>query len=130
VVVRHFDSRDDIIVFICRNQIGRRNLSPDTLSYVIGLMFNLEKKKHGAEIGGRGNQHTKLVTSQNDTLPNINDTAKAIAKETGTSRATVFRAGQFASAVDALSENEPKRQALFMFCGAEGAYPGQPETAP
>lgn len=111
VVVRHFDSRDDIIVFICRNQIGRRNLSPDTLSYVIGLMYNLEKKKHG---GDRGNKHTKLPTAQNEQLQGNEDTSDKIAKETGVSRATVVRAGQFASAVDALSENEPSVKAAIL----------------
>lgn len=168
MVVRHFDSRDDIIVFICRNQIGRRNLSPDTLSYVIGLMYNLEKKKRGAETGGRGNQYSKVVKGQNDPLAKNEDTATRIAREVGVGSKTVKRAGQFASAVDALSENEPsvktailsgksgltrksvveiaamddeKKKAavdkikagegsLFMFCGADGAYPGQPETAP
>lgn len=104
VVVRHFDSRDDKIVFICRNQIGRRNLSPDTLSYVIGLMYNLEKKKHG---GDRGNKHTKLPTTQNEEMVKPATTATRIAKEIGVGRATVERAGQFASAVDALSKDEP-----------------------
>lgn len=150
MVVRHFDSRDDIIVFICRNQIGRRNLSPDTLSYVIGLMYNLEKKKHGGE---RGNQHTKLAKTQNGTLAEKSDTADKIAREVGVGKNTVKRAGQFASAVDTLSENEPSvkaailsgksgltrksvveivgtREGLFMFCGADGTYPGQPEAAP
>ena len=111
MVVRHFDSRDDIIVFICRNQIGRRNLSPDSLSYVIGLMYNLEKKKHGGE---RGNQHTKLAKTQNGTLAEKVDTADRIAREVGVGKNTVKRAGQFASAVDTLSENEPSVKAAIL----------------
>ena len=69
-------------------------------------MYNIEKKRHGGE---RGNQHTKLANAQNEQLPSNEGTSDKIAKETGVSRATVVRAGQFASAVDALSENEPKR---------------------
>lgn len=114
VVVRHFDSRDDVIVFICRNQIGRRNLSPDTLSYVIGLMYNLEKKKRGAETGGRGNQHTKLVNGKNCQLPRNTYTSEKIAKIAGVSEKSVRNAGQFASAVDALSENEPSVKAAIL----------------
>lgn len=111
VVVRHFDSRDDIIVFICRNQIGRRNLSPDTLSYVIGLMYNLEKKRNG---GNRGNQYAKVALTQNEDVAKPITTATRIAKEIGVGRATVERAGQFASAVDALSENEPTVKAAIL----------------
>lgn len=114
VVIRHFDSRDDIIVFICRNQIGRRNLSPDTLSYVIGLMYNLEKKKRGAETGGRGNQHTKLVNGKNCQLPRNTYTSEKIAKIAGVSEKSVRNAGQFASAVDTLSENEPSVKAAIL----------------
>lgn len=108
VVVRHFDSRDDIIVFICRNQIGRRNLSPDTLSYVIGLMYNLEKKKRGAETGGRGNQYSKVVKHENHDLPNKGSTAQKIAGEIGVSKQTVEKAGKFAYAVDSLSKFDPE----------------------
>ena len=67
-------------------------------------MYNLEKKRHGGE---RGNQHTKLASTQNEELPSRETAAARIAKEVGVGRATVERAGQFASAVDALSENEP-----------------------
>jgi len=113
-------------------------------------MYNLEKKRNG---GDRKSAEWEKSDAQNEQLKNENDTATAVSKETGVSRATVVRAGQFASAVDALSENEPSVKAailsgksgltrksvveiaamgegLFMFCGADGTYPGQPETAP
>lgn len=97
VVVRHFDSRDDIIVFICRNQIGRRNLNKDTMNYIIGVMYNHDKCK----VGGKRDDGC-----QNDNLPTR--TTERIAKELGIGVHTVHRAGKFASAVDKLSQSDPE----------------------
>ena len=67
-------------------------------------MYNLEKKRSGGDRRSQDFQKT-----QNGTLIGKPDTADRIAREVGVGKNTVKRAGQFASAVDALSENEPKR---------------------
>jgi len=73
------------------------NLHPDQASYLRGKRYNAEKQAHGAEQGGRGNQH--LVSSQNDNLPK---THERLAEEYKVSPATITRDGQYAAAVDTL----------------------------
>ena len=104
---KHFDDRYAVIAWICRNQLGRRNLTPEQKKYLIGKQYEAEKSSHGAKDGFRGNQHTSLVKCQDGTLPNQADTADRIAKENGIGRRSVFRAEAFSKAVDIADEVDP-----------------------
>lgn len=96
-----FADREAAADWIDANQLGRRNLTPDQRTLLLGRRYNREKKKHGAETGGRGNQH--VVKDQTDTLP----TADKLAQQYSVSPATVKRAGQYAAAVDAVAKAMP-----------------------
>ena len=50
-----FENREETIAWICRNQLGRRNLSPEQKRYLLGKQYEAEKK--AAKIF-RGNQYT------------------------------------------------------------------------
>ena len=50
-----FENREEAIAWICRNQLGRRNLSPEQKRYLLGKQYEAEKKV--AKIF-RGNQYT------------------------------------------------------------------------
>lgn len=102
-----FDDRFAVIAWICKNQLGRRNLTPEQKKYLIGKQFEAEKATRGAADGFRGNQHTNLVKCQLGTLPEQVDTAKRIAQENGIGRRSVFRAEAFSKAVDIADEVEP-----------------------
>lgn len=102
-----FDDRYAVIAWICKNQLGRRNLTPEQKKYLIGKQYEVEKASHGAKDGFRGNQHTSLVKCQVGTLPNQADTADRIAKENGIGRRSVFRAEAFSKAVDIADEVDP-----------------------
>ena len=104
---REFDDRHDALAWICKNQLGRRNLTPEQKKYLIGKQYEAEKATHGAKDGFRGNQHTSLVKCQDGTLPNQADTADRIAKENGIGRRSVFRAEAFSKAVDIADEVDP-----------------------
>jgi hypothetical protein len=79
------------------NQLGRRNLKPDQLSYIRGRLYNRQKQKHGGQLPkGKSQIDTSL------------DTASAIANTHGVSRATVIRDGKKAEAID----KRPSRSAL------------------
>ena len=39
----HFDSREEVIAWICANQLGRRNISEETRKYLIGVQYESEK---------------------------------------------------------------------------------------
>ncbi len=103
---KHFDDRNEAIAWICKNQLGRRNLTPEQKKYLIGKQYEAEKASHGAKDGFRGNQYSDLVKGQNDHLPKMT-TRERIAKETNTSDSYVRRAEEYANAVDLADEAVP-----------------------
>ena len=100
---KYFDDRYAVIAWICKNQLGRRNLTPEQKKYLIGKQYEAEKAAQG---GNHGNQYTSLAKCQLGTLPKA-DTADRIAKENGIGRRSVFRAETFAKAVDIADVVEP-----------------------
>ena len=58
-----FENREEAIAWICRNQLGRRNLSPEQKRYLLGKQYEAEKK--AAKIF-RGNQYTLAKKSGGD----------------------------------------------------------------
>lgn len=91
--------------WICRNQLGRRNLTKSQRQILIGTMLQSRKKAHGASDGFRGNQS---VRDQNGLLPNHpHRTAEAIAKELGVGITTVKRAEKYKDGVKDLEEIAP-----------------------
>ena len=93
-----FNNKYEAITWICKNQAGRRNLTSEQLTYLIGKQYEAEKQSWGASDGFRGNGKGDLVSSQNENLLRTN---KRIAQEYGIGHATVNRAEQFANGVDA-----------------------------
>ena len=104
---KHFDDRFAAIAWICRNQLGRRNLTPEQKKYLIGKQYEAEKSSYGANEGFRGNQYCEMVSSQNGNLPKKEKTCERIARENGISKNTVIKAEQFSKAVDIADEAVP-----------------------
>lgn len=81
--VLFFGNRDNAKEWIIKNQLGRRNLSPDDFRSLLGMLYNARKKEaHRPEKRGQ----SEPVTPQR--------TAEAIASEYGVSPSTVKRAGK------------------------------------
>lgn len=91
-----FDGREDVVLWIINNQLGRRNLTPQQMSYLIGKRYEVEKKKKG---GTGANQYTEQI-DQND--PSA--TADRISDETGVSAPTVRRDAKYSQAIDIIAE--------------------------
>lgn len=89
-----FYDRKEAMTFAILNQVGRRNVDPDTASMLRGLLYNGAKKQQG---GTGANQHAQK--DQSDTSAN---TAATIAKQTGVSAPTIKRDAKFASALEKL----------------------------
>lgn len=89
-----FDSRNQAKIWIIANQLGRRNLSREQKSYLLGTQYNLEKKDRGGDQKSKG---------QNVSLIQI---APKIAKEHHVNPKTVQRAGKFAQSVDKMTPQE------------------------
>lgn len=110
VVEKKFNNKYEAMSWICNNQLGRRNLTPENKKYLIGKRYDAEKKANGASDGFRGNRYKKLVVGENGPLlksssPHI--TRARIAEETGTTLSYVRHADEFAKGVDAAEEAVP-----------------------
>lgn len=100
---KHFDDRFAVIAWICRNQLGRRNLTPEQKKYLIGKQYEAEKAGYG---GDRKSASAKS-SCQLGNLIDSQKTCERIAKENGISSRSVFRAEAFSKAVDLADEVEP-----------------------
>ena len=94
-----FDSREDVIIWICANQNARRNITPEQKAYLVGKRMEAEKSKLG------GNRKSK--PHDEALIEEKGKTSARIAKEIGVARATVERAAQYARAVDTLAADSP-----------------------
>lgn len=99
---KSFDNRFSALAWICKNQLGRRNLTPGQKKYLIGKQFESEKVSHG---GDRKSEDAKSKCQFGTLISD--DTAKRIAHENGIGRRSVFRAESFSKAVDIADEIEP-----------------------
>ena len=105
---KEFASRYEAIIWICKNQLGRRNLTPEQKKYLIGKQYEAEKMKLGGDHGNsRSSNGTFSPNPQNGDLGNSRTTCKKIAAENGISKNTVLRAEQFSKGVDAAEEAVP-----------------------
>ena len=102
-----FENREEAIAWICRNQLGRRNLSPEQKRYLLGKQYEAEKK--AAKIF-RGNQYTLAKKSGGDHGDNHHSgkkTCDRIAEENGVSRASVLRASHYTRGIDIADNLSP-----------------------
>lgn len=84
--------RDDAKNWIILNQLGKRNLRPQQISMLRGMLYNASKE-HG------GDRKSKDKNCKNN--------ASDIADKTGVSESTVKGDGKFADAVNKVEEIEP-----------------------
>lgn len=109
---KEFSDRYEVIAWICKNQLGRRNLTPAQRKYLIGKQYEAEKASIRNSAGI--NQYTEVVMGQNDPKPLSERTSARIAKEIGAGERYVRRAEEFAKGVDAAEEISPGiRQKIF-----------------
>jgi N6-adenosine-specific RNA methylase IME4 len=101
VVKRHFESLDEVLIWIDRNQLGRRNLTDEQRAVVIGRLYKtIKKEPHRPTKEGNGLNLSPFSGSH--------ATARAIAEQAGVGQATVRRAEKFADAVETLQEISPQ----------------------
>ena len=100
---KEFPDRYAVIAWICKNQLGRRNLTSQQFKYLMGQQYKAEKIAYG---GDRKNNAPKS-SYQNGNLILKEKTCERIAAENGVARNTVIRAEQFANGVDAAEEAVP-----------------------
>jgi len=99
--VKKFDSEEDTIMWICMNQLGRRNLDDKLKKYFIGKYYEANKAKWGT------NRHTNSRVANVATLESSEDIAAKFEKP----ERTVRDDAAFAKAIDSLDESV-KKEAL------------------
>ncbi len=100
---KDFSDRYAVFAWICKNQLGRRNLSEEQKKYLLGKQYKAEKATHG---GDRKSGNLKS-SGQNDHLIFNETTRQRLAKENNVSESYVRRAEYFADGVDAADEAVP-----------------------
>jgi len=100
---RSFSNRHEALAWICKNQLGRRNLTFQQKKYLIGKQYDSEKASHG---GDRKSAEIKS-SGQNVHLIADKKTAERIAEQNGINEKTVRRAAEYSRAVDLADEVEP-----------------------
>jgi phage N-6-adenine-methyltransferase len=80
-------------LWMIANQLGRRNLNPNQMSYYRGEQYNLQKRQ---------GKRTDLTSDQND--PKLHSTAAQLAQHHKVSEPTIKRDGAYARAVDTIAE--------------------------
>ena len=99
----HFANREEALAWICKNQLGRRNLTPEQKKYLIGKQYEAEKLNHG----GDQKSNLKKSTGQNGQSIDKRWTRRRIADENGVNDSFVKRAEQFSKGVDAAEKAVP-----------------------
>ena len=103
-ISRTCETREDVLAWICKHQLGRRNLTPEQKKFLIGKQYHSEKSTRG---GNHGNQYTQVANCQIDNLPSVENTTERIAKENNVSPSFVIRAEQFMKTVELMEKYCP-----------------------
>lgn len=107
-IEKKFPDRYAVLAWICKSQLGRRNLTPKQRQYLLGKQYGAEKIQNGGLRNTNRNQAGQFTTgSQNGNLWSATKTCERIAKENNVGKNTVLRAHDFATAVDIADEVSP-----------------------
>jgi hypothetical protein len=93
--------RDELLIGVDRNQLGRRNLTDEQRAVVMGRLYKTVKLAQG-----RPPKDEKV--EKFSTFSGSAATARAIAKQIGVSEKTVRNSEKFADAVETLQEISPQ----------------------
>ncbi len=100
IVEKVLPDRDAARDWLIRNQLGRRNLTPEAVSYFRGMLYEAVKAKVTNPSGK--NQHSE-VKHQNDVQPKT-PTSELLAGELKVGKATIERDARFARDVNTITE--------------------------
>lgn len=100
------ESKEEVIDWIIKNQLGRRNLTSEQISYLRGKQYHQEKKKITSPNGRKGNSTTNLIGAHFEHQLNEEDkkTCEKLAEQHKVGQATVRRDAEYAKAVDKVAE--------------------------
>lgn len=112
---RHFDNREEAIIWICSNQLGRRNIADETRRYLIGKRYEAEKVIAGRRNYSGWNQYRKREQSGDlpyeviapDAQQEKIRTSQRIGEEYHLAHGTVEKYGAYSKAIDQIAKKDP-----------------------
>lgn len=99
-----FESRDEVIAWICKNQLGRRNISEENRKYLIGKQYESEKKVIRNPFGNNQYVTNGMIDEQDKRR---HKTAIRIARENNIAPTTVQKYSQYACALEKIQNKAP-----------------------
>lgn len=101
--VKNFDNDEQVRNWMVANQLGKRNVSEETKSYLRGLQYNQEKKK---EKGNTQNLRQFSNQVEGDNLTSSGSTSERLAEQHKVSEKTIKRDEKYALAIDMLVDED------------------------
>jgi len=95
VIEVEFESFEEAKNWIIENQLGRRNLTPEAVSYLRGMRYNVEKQAHG------GDRTSEEATGNDSHLP----TDERLAAAYMVNAKTIRNDADFATDLDTVTKN-------------------------
>lgn len=107
-----FNNREEVIAWICANQLGRRNISDETRRYLIGKRYQTEKNIHVRNPVGKNQHAEKDVHGEFCHKPHAQGyqriTAEKLGNEYRINERTVRKYAGYAKTIDDLSKKDPE----------------------
>ena len=79
-----FESREEVLAWICKNQLGRRNLTPEQKLFLIGKQYEAERAEHGLLVTMSSAQTVSLAG-----VPKMGTSVRALKRVSVSPRKTV-----------------------------------------
>ncbi len=117
VVTYDFDSKEEAIIWICKNQLGRRNITEETRKYLIGKQYDAEKYISMVRNENGSNQYAekprrpkKADTTGDDGYRRESGrrTANRLGEKYHISSGAVQKYSKYSQALDKLTEKTPE----------------------
>jgi hypothetical protein len=109
VLEMDFNKRDEVIAWICSNELYKKNISYETKKYLIGKRYDAEKVIGAKYLSVNKQFLVKDVCTMLLDEENINSkkTAIQLGKEYGIAQSTIYKHGVYARTIDAIFEKAP-----------------------
>jgi len=108
-VSKDFNSRDEVLIWIIRTQIARRNLTPIQLSHFRGLHYRADRRIVTNQ-GGK-NQYSEVVP-QNGEQPQ--STSVRLANQYNVSKNTIQRDARVSHGLETIREMSPEAERMIL----------------
>lgn len=122
-VTYNFEGREEAIIWICNNQLGRRNITEETRKYLIGKQYEAEKTTNARNALGSNQYQRKLqegshaesyISEEGFSRESGRRTANRLGEKYHISSGAVQKYSKFSQALDKLAEKAPELVPLIL----------------